>query len=159
VVASSGASSIFASQTEPAGLSSDDRLLEDSCSSQEALLGGRKPSELLASMLELCPRGHETNIFFMHLFLERLPSKLRIILEEDDHQNMQALAERANALWSLHGMKTSFSASVASLVDIEEPSQVVAASSRSLSRGSRFNSPSGRGDNSYSCTATCSWRN
>jgi hypothetical protein len=120
---------------------------------------GRKPSELLASMLELCPRGHETNIFFMHLFLERLPAKLWITLEENGHQNMQALAEKADVLWSLHGMKTSFSASVASLVDIEEPSQVAAASSRGLSRGSRFNSPSGRGDNSYFCTATCSWKN
>ncbi len=43
-------------------------------------LGGRKPSELLASMLELCPRGHETSIFFTHLFLERLPAELRITL-------------------------------------------------------------------------------
>jgi hypothetical protein len=51
-------------------------------------LGGRKPSELLASMLELCPRGHETSIFFTHLFLERLPAKLRITLGEDDHQNV-----------------------------------------------------------------------
>jgi hypothetical protein len=31
-------------------------------------LGGRKPSELLASMLELCPWGPEMFIFFMHLF-------------------------------------------------------------------------------------------
>jgi hypothetical protein len=27
-------------------------------------LGGRKPSDLLAVMLELCPRGHETSPFF-----------------------------------------------------------------------------------------------
>jgi hypothetical protein len=48
-------------------------------------LGGRMPSELLASMLELCPRGHETSIFFTHLLLERLPAELRITLGEDDH--------------------------------------------------------------------------
>jgi hypothetical protein len=30
-------------------------------------LGGRKPSELLASMLALCPGGHESSIFFTNL--------------------------------------------------------------------------------------------
>jgi hypothetical protein len=62
------------------------------------LLGGRKPSELLASMLELCPQGHETSIFFMHLFLERIPAELQITLGEDDHQNVRALAKKAEAL-------------------------------------------------------------
>jgi hypothetical protein len=33
-------------------------------------LGGRKPSELLASMLELCPWGPEMFIFFTHLSAE-----------------------------------------------------------------------------------------
>ncbi len=98
-------------------------------------LGGREPSELLASMLELCPRGHETSIFFTHLFLERLPAELRITLGEDDHQNVQALAKKPNALWFLHGMKTTFSASVASLVDVDEPAQVAALSSRGLTLG------------------------
>jgi hypothetical protein len=36
-------------------------------------LGGRKPSELLASMLELCPRGHETSIFFTICFWKGCP--------------------------------------------------------------------------------------
>jgi hypothetical protein len=54
-------------------------------------LGGRKPSELLASMLELCPRGHKTSIFFTNLFLERLPAELRITLGEDGYQNVRAL--------------------------------------------------------------------
>jgi hypothetical protein len=50
-------------------------------------LGGRKPSELLAS---LCPRVHETSIFFTHLFLERLTAELRITLGQDFHQNVLA---------------------------------------------------------------------
>ncbi len=62
------------------------------------LLGGRKPSELLASMLELCPQGQETSIFFMYLFLERLQAELQINLGEDDHQNVRALAKKAEAL-------------------------------------------------------------
>jgi hypothetical protein len=97
-------------------------------------LRGRKPSELLVSMLELCPRGHESSIFLTHLFLERLPAELRITLAEDDHQNVQALAEKVDALWSLHGMKSSFSSAVASLVDVDEPSQVEVVSARGLGR-------------------------
>ena len=31
-------------------------------------LGARRPSELLAAILELCPRGQETSLFFTHLF-------------------------------------------------------------------------------------------
>ena len=48
-------------------------------------LGARRPSELLAAMLEACPRSQETNIFFTHLFLCRLPAELHIMLGEDDH--------------------------------------------------------------------------
>jgi hypothetical protein len=36
-------------------------------------LGDRKPSELLAQMLELCPRGQVANEFFLFLFLQHLP--------------------------------------------------------------------------------------
>ena len=51
-------------------------------------LGARRPSELLAAMLEACPRGQEANIFFTHLFLCHLPAELRIMLCEDDHQDV-----------------------------------------------------------------------
>ena len=37
------------------------------------LLGGRKPSKLLADMWELCPAEQHNNIFFTFLFLQRLP--------------------------------------------------------------------------------------
>jgi hypothetical protein len=48
-------------------------------------LGGRKPSELMNQMLEICPRGEEKNNFFMFLFLQRLPRELRVMLAEE-HQ-------------------------------------------------------------------------
>jgi hypothetical protein len=67
-------------------------------------LGGRKPSELLAAMLEICPRGHESSIFFTHLFLERLPAELRIMLGEDNHQTLRDVAKKADSLWALHKM-------------------------------------------------------
>jgi hypothetical protein len=82
---------------------------------------------------------------FMHLFLERLPAELRITFGEDDHQNVRALVKRADVLWSLHGMKTSFSASVASPVDVEDPSQVVAVSSRGSGNGGRLHGRGGHG--------------
>ena len=88
-------------------------------------LGARKPSELLAAMLETCPRGQETNIFFTHLFLCRLPAELRIMLGEDDHQDVRNLVAKADKLWALHGQKSSLVATVEQVV--EESSSIVAA--------------------------------
>ncbi len=122
-------------------------------------LGGRKPSELLAAMLELCPRGHEISIFFTHLFLERLPAELRILLGEDDHQNPRDVAKKADSLWALHKMNLVPGAAVAS---VEGPSSVdglfsappvastgssavAAVSSRGAGRGGRGSGRGGRG--------------
>jgi hypothetical protein len=122
-------------------------------------LGGRKLSELLAAMLELCPRGHETSIFFTHLFLERLPAELRIMLGEDNHQNPRDLAKKADSLWALHKMHLAPGAMMAvvdgtSSVDglsssayVASPgaSTVAAVSSRGIGRGSRGPSRGGCG--------------
>jgi hypothetical protein len=122
-------------------------------------LGGRKPSELLAALLELCPRGHKTSIFFTHLFLERLPAELRIMLEEDDHQNPRDVAEKADSHWALHKMHLAPGAAVASVdgpssVDglsslpslaSAEVSTVAAVSSHGTGRGGRGPSHGGRG--------------
>jgi hypothetical protein len=66
-------------------------------------LGGRRPSELLAHMLELCPVGEERSKFFAFHYLHRLPQELRIMLGDDDHQDVQTLAAKADRLWALHG--------------------------------------------------------
>jgi hypothetical protein len=39
-------------------------------------LGDRKPSQLLASMLSVCPSGMEVQPVFQYLFLQRLPKML-----------------------------------------------------------------------------------
>ena len=52
--------------------------------------------ELLAAMLEACPRGQETNIFFTHLFLCWLPAELRIMLGEEYHQDVRNLVVKAD---------------------------------------------------------------
>ena len=66
-------------------------------------LGSRKPSELLAHMLELCPAGKETTKFFAFHFLHHLPQELRIMLGIDDHQEVHELAKKADRLWAIHG--------------------------------------------------------
>jgi hypothetical protein len=66
-------------------------------------LGGRKPSELLHKMAELCLTGHEDSPFFLFLFMQQLPKELMIVLVEvDDHEDIQAMAAKADKLWSLH---------------------------------------------------------
>ncbi len=119
-------------------------------------LGGRKPSELLAAMLELCPRGRETSIFFTHLFLERLPAELRIMLGEDDNQNPRDIAKKADSLWALHKMHLAPGASVDGSSSVDDSSSspsmastgasaVAAVSSRGMGRGGRGPGRGGRG--------------
>ncbi len=59
-------------------------------------LGAQKPSELLAEMLRICPRGQENNTFFNCLFLNKLPRELRILLSEAEMADKQALGARAD---------------------------------------------------------------
>ncbi len=66
-------------------------------------LGAQKPSELLAEMLRLCPRGQE-NAFFNCLFLNKLPRELCILLSEADMADKQALGARAD-LFAAHNSK------------------------------------------------------
>ncbi len=51
-------------------------------------LGDKKPTQLLAEMMELCPQGEESNMFFLLVFLKQLPEKLHILLDEDDQMSL-----------------------------------------------------------------------
>jgi hypothetical protein len=61
-------------------------------------LGARKPSNLMAAMLEGCPRGEEKTELFACLFLQRLPRELRILLARADHKDPKKLADEAEAV-------------------------------------------------------------
>jgi hypothetical protein len=50
-------------------------------------LGNRKPSDLMAAMLEICPRGEEKTDLFACLFLQWLPREIRILLADADHKD------------------------------------------------------------------------
>jgi hypothetical protein len=45
-------------------------------------IGDRKPSEMMAAMLEMCPRGEEKTNLFACLFLQRLPREIRVFSPE-----------------------------------------------------------------------------
>ena len=66
-------------------------------------LGGRKPSELLADMWELCPANQHENIFFAMLFLQRLPRDIRVMLTHEDHGDLRRLAGKAEQLVAFGG--------------------------------------------------------
>ncbi len=69
-------------------------------------LGARKPSELLAIMLDICPRGEEKSAFFSFLFLQRLPREIRVLLADDDHADLRTLADKADRLHALHAKQS-----------------------------------------------------
>jgi hypothetical protein len=70
---------------------------------QMPALGGRKPSELMAPMMETCPRGEEKTNLFACIFLQRLPREIRVLLAKADHKDPKTLATQADELWALHG--------------------------------------------------------
>ena len=106
---------------------------------QVEALGGRKPSELLAVMLEICPRGQEDNLFFQFLFLQRLPRELRIMLADDDHKDLRKLAEKADRLWALHARQSHDMIAV-----LEEDEEATVAAIQRGQRGNNNNSNTGR---------------
>ena len=57
-------------------------------------LGGRKPLELLADMLELYRPSQHNNIFFAALFLQGLPRKMRVLLTHEDHIDLRGHPHR-----------------------------------------------------------------
>jgi hypothetical protein len=52
-------------------------------------LGSRKPSALMAAMLEVCPGGEEKTELFAFQFLQRLPRELRVLLAKVDKKDPQ----------------------------------------------------------------------
>ena len=61
-------------------------------------LGSRRPSELLAEMLQLCPRDDVERRIIRYMFLFRLPPTMQSILGEDDTTPITDLVARADAI-------------------------------------------------------------
>jgi len=62
-------------------------------------LGDRRPSQLLAAMLEFCPPGQQQSPFFRAAFLTRLPAAIRSHLDEMEEGDLKVLAAKADRQW------------------------------------------------------------
>jgi hypothetical protein len=97
-------------------------------------LGDRKPSVMLAEMLEYCPAGESTTAVFAFLFLQRLPREIRVLLSEDDPANMRAIAEKADRLIAMHVPQSHDACAAVAADDSSEDAEVVAALQGARSR-------------------------
>jgi len=68
-------------------------------------LGGRRPSELLAKMLQLCPRDDADGRIIRYMFLFCLPPMMQSMLGEDETSSIADLAARADALMDAEAVK------------------------------------------------------
>jgi hypothetical protein len=142
---------------------------------QMADLGGQKPSQLLAAMLEWCPRGEERSPFFIASFLRRLPNELRILLAHEDFADLKAVSQKADALWQLCPRADSLNAAVAALEISDEAAPVAGvgqrpAKGRSTAQGAKKKAGSKKnivfcwkhhqfGEKAHSCAdpSSCMW--
>jgi hypothetical protein len=148
-------------------------------------LGDRRPSELLAHMLENCPTGEDKTKFFAFFFLHRLPQELRIMLGEDDHADVHAVAAKADRLWALHGHRQHGAIAAVDLDNVNAVRGAASGSKRGAARGRGRGAPAaaaaaaahnpapsalaressglcffhwGWGDKAKKCEAPCSWQ-
>lgn len=63
-------------------------------------LGDRRPSQLLAQMMEYCPPGEEGTAFFRAAYLTRLPADIRGHLDGLETGSLKDLAARADRQWA-----------------------------------------------------------
>ena len=69
-------------------------------------LGDRRPSQLLAAMMEFCPEGEVHTAFFRAAFLRRLPKEIRVLLADEVRGDLKDLAIRADELHQHHKSAT-----------------------------------------------------
>jgi hypothetical protein len=103
------------------------------------------------------PTGHEDSPFFLFLFMQCLPKELRIVLREvDDHEDMRAMAIKADKLWSLHNHQQH---GVVASVDpgslsSQPPASIATVKSGPLARGGRSGGQGGKGRGRGGAVAT-----
>jgi hypothetical protein len=58
----------------------------------------RKPTQLQAAIIEVCPRGQEDSVFMLALYLQKLPADVKILLVHMDHTCLKELATAGDQL-------------------------------------------------------------
>jgi hypothetical protein len=98
-------------------------------------LGGRRPSEMLTAMLELCPRGEEGSTFFF--FLQRLPREIRVLLADENPADLHAVADKADKLVALHSLQSHEMVAATMNEPGSDEEDATAAAVKSSNRGGR----------------------
>ena len=65
-------------------------------------LGDKRPSQLLAAMMEICLEGEVASAFFRASFLRCLPKEIRVFLTDEVRGDLKDLAVRADELYQHH---------------------------------------------------------
>jgi hypothetical protein len=65
-------------------------------------LGSRRPSQMLADLLQDCPLGEQGTAFFRAAFLKLLPADIQEHLAQVDSKDLKELAQRADQLFLTH---------------------------------------------------------
>jgi hypothetical protein len=81
-------------------------------------LSGQKPSDMLHDLVQFCLDGGAQTRIFRYLFLQRLPTEIRIILAEDRDSKLAALAARADHLGA-HSTRQPHDAAVNAVLEKE----------------------------------------
>jgi hypothetical protein len=97
-------------------------------------LGDRKPSVMLAEMMEFCPAGESTTAVFVFLYLQRLPREIQVLLSEDDPADMRAIAKKTDRHIAIHVLQSYDACAVVAAEDISEDPDVEAALQGARSR-------------------------
>jgi hypothetical protein len=103
---------------------------------QMPVVGSRKMSDLMAAMLETCPRGEEKSSLFFCIFLQRLTREIWVLLATVDHKVPKTLTTRVDDIWTLPDNPGSGSSTVTMLQpDGQEVDFVIAVRSGSQRGG------------------------
>ena len=111
-------------------------------------LGDRRPSQLLASLLEFCPPGEENTALFRASFLMRLPAAIRAHLDGLENRDLKDLAAKADRHWCNGGPASAVAAigdNVQLEEDLEEPVAAVGHNRGGFQQKQRGAAQGGRG--------------
>ena len=81
------------------------------------VIGDRRPSQLLADLLEYCAPGEENTAFFRAVYMQRLSVDMQVLLEGIEDGDLKQLAQKADKLWAIRRPADSGVASVTAVSD------------------------------------------
>jgi hypothetical protein len=97
-------------------------------------LGSQKPSDMLHDLVQFCLDGEAQTRIFRYLYLQQLPTEIRIILAEDRDSKLATLAARADQLWA-HSTRQPHDAAVNAVLEKEGHETIAVVSSSHHSSG------------------------